>query len=58
MERDPLERTIVVKPMKKPQGDATAPRLEQVKKEPAQKTPEETQRALATLASLYRLFRG
>jgi hypothetical protein len=58
MERDPLERTIVMKVTKKTQGDGNAPRLQPAKQGSAPKSPEETQRALATLASLYRLFRG
>ena len=58
MERDPLERTIVMKVTKKPHADANAPRLQAVKSGSSQKSHEETQKALAALASLYRLFRG
>lgn len=58
MERDNLERTIVMKVAKKAHGEGNGPRLEPVKPGPAPKGPEETRKALAALASLYRLFRG
>lgn len=58
MERDNLERTIVMKVAKKTHGDGSVSRLQPVKPGPAPKSPEETRKALAALASLYRLFRG
>ena len=58
MERDPMERTIVMKVTKKTHGVGDASRPEPSKQGSAPKSPEETQKALATLASLYRLFRG
>jgi hypothetical protein len=58
MEHDPLERTIVMKVTKKTHGNGIAPGPRLLKREAAPKSPEETEKALAALASLYRLFRG
>ena len=58
MERDPMERTIVLKVTKKTHGDGNPSLLKSSKRDAAPKSAEETQKALATLASLYRLFRG
>jgi hypothetical protein len=54
---DDLERTIVIKPAKKPQrgGVGTAHPLKSA--EPP-KSPEEARKSLAALASLYRILRG
>jgi hypothetical protein len=52
---DDLERTIVIKPAKKPQGNSLAA-AQPLKADP--KNPEEARKSLAALASLYRILRG
>jgi hypothetical protein len=54
---DDLERTIVIKPAKKPQGNSLAA-AQPLKAEADPKNPEEARKSLAALASLYRILRG
>ena len=61
MERDPMERTIVIKVAKKPHAPAQAGAAvaEPAKVEPAATTADEATRdKLSAIASLYRLLRG
>lgn len=58
MERDPMERTIVIKVAKKTHGDGSVPAPALLKNEAPPKSPEEARERLALIASLYRLLRG
>lgn len=58
MERDSLERTIVIKTTKKTHGSGNAPDVKRRKDDEAPKSPEEARQRLAAIASLYRLLRG
>jgi hypothetical protein len=55
---DDLERTIVIKPAKKPQRDGGVGSAHPLKSADAPKSPEEARKSLAALASLYRILRG
>ncbi len=55
---DDLERTIVIKPAKKPQRDGGVGTAHPLKSAEAPKSPEEARKSLAALASLYRILRG
>jgi hypothetical protein len=58
MERDPLERTIVIKVGRKTHGEATTSAAAPPKSDAPPKSPEEARERLAVIASLYRLLRG
>jgi hypothetical protein len=58
MERDPLERTMVIKVTKKTHGEGNAPAQAPPAGGTPPKSPEEARERLALIASLYRLLRG
>lgn len=58
MNRNDLDRTIVITVAKKTHGDGSVPRLEPLKSDAAPKSPEEMRKHLAALAALYRMLRG
>ena len=58
MNRNDLDRTIVISVSKKTHGGSSVPRVEPVKSDAAPKSPEEMRKHLAALAALYRMLRG
>ncbi len=58
MNRNDLDRRIVISGSKETLGESSVPRLEPLKSDGAPKSPEEARKHLAALAALYRILRG